>query len=390
MRRSFMKRDGICRNLLAAFAALACFHLAAQEKSRDVRWEASFKETYSCKATGRDVAFAVRTPPKIEGREKYPLVVVLKGGPRVNPSADLPFFEIKPAGGGIWGYRSMSAVDAMQAIAFMKRNYPIDPDRISLAGSSAGGSGAMHLASLHPHEFSCVVPLVAAGNDYPLTSFQNLPVAFHHGDRDWTSAICDARVQFQKMKAAGCPVILQEYPGAGHSIPRPHEPITKWMLEQERHPVQPDPKPIDFLEGAAWNLYRGDPMIVVYGTGGGHPERLKHLRAAAEKLARCGGPHSGFMNHTRFPVVADSDLTPEQEATANLLLVGAEEENSVAKRMLSKWPVGFEIGHLTAGDRQRLPMRDQVLSLGLTHPEHPDRFVYLVAPHLEDLSGFAA
>lgn len=78
----------------------------------------------------------------------------------------------------------------------MKQKYPIDPDRISLIGSSAGASGAMHLVSLYPDEFSAMLAMVAGGNDYPIQNFSNLPLAIHHGDVDWTSAICDARVQF--------------------------------------------------------------------------------------------------------------------------------------------------------------------------------------------------
>jgi dienelactone hydrolase len=125
----------------------------------------------------------------------------------------------------------------MQVIAFMKRNYPIDPNRIYLVGSSAGGSGAMHLASCFPDEFAAVLPLIAAGNNYPLRNFSNLPVAFHHGDRDWTSSICNARVQTQRMQALGCPTILKEYPGAGHGVPGPHEPLMTWLFEQRRNPA---------------------------------------------------------------------------------------------------------------------------------------------------------
>jgi predicted esterase len=205
----------------------------------EVKWNGSFNESYLSKADGNRISFRVKTPPKAEGLKAYPLVVALKGSLRVNPSKQFPFIEVRPTRGNVWGYRAISAFDVMQVIAHLKDKYPVDPDRVYLIGSSAGGSGAMHLASLYPDQFAALVPLVAAGNNYPIANFLNLPVAFHHGAKDWTSAICDARVQYQKMKDFGCPVILQEYPNAGHSIPRPHKPIMEWLFRQRR-----DPQPI--------------------------------------------------------------------------------------------------------------------------------------------------
>ena len=203
----------------------------------EIRWNSRFRETYASEAEGTAVSFAVQTPPKVDDRETYPLLIALSGGLRAVPSERFPFFQANPTRTRIWGYRAISTYDAMQVVAVMKRKYPIDPDRIYLTGSSAGGSGAMHLASCYPDEFAAVLPLVAAGNNYPLANFKNLPVAFHHGDKDWTSSICNARVQTQRMQALGCPVILKEYPGAGHSVPGSHAPLVTWLFDQKRNPV---------------------------------------------------------------------------------------------------------------------------------------------------------
>lgn len=205
----------------------------------EIRWNSAFSEKYQSETHRAGVAFGIRTPPEVEGVDSYPLVVVLNGGPRVLPSREFPHFQVRPSRNRIWGYRTISTYDAMQVIAFMKRSYPIDPDRVYLVGSSAGGSGAMHLASCFPDEFAAVLPLIAAGNNYPLLNFTNLPVAFHHGDRDWTSAICNARVQTQRMQSLGCPTILKEYAGSGHGVPGPHEPMMTWLFEQRRNLTPP-------------------------------------------------------------------------------------------------------------------------------------------------------
>lgn len=439
----------------------------------EVRWNSKVRETYDSQAEGTRVSFAVQTPPQVEGIEKYPLLIALSGGLRVGPSEQFPFFQANPTRTRIWGYRAISTYDAMQVVAVMLKKYPIDPDRVYLMGSSAGGSGAMHLASCYPDTFAAVLPLVAAGNNYPLANFKNLPVAFHHGDRDWTSAICNARVQAQRMQALGCPVILKEY-AAGHSVPGSHVPLMTWLFEQKRNSVPhaithdcealslgrsywftirefDDPHQRAFVEatindgtvevrpnniiafslaqdalrgittvqigetrlaasanyrlqdgrwkivdkfpelstrsyeaGAATNLYQGEPLLIVYGTTG---DRTNQLRAAAQKLAKYGGTDYSTMPGT-FPVVADADLTPEQESSSNLILVGTPEENSISQAILPELPIKISNGMLVAGDRSKLPLENQVLSMLHPNPKHPKRLVYLLAP-FTDGAGLA-
>jgi hypothetical protein len=445
------------------------------------RWNSIFRETYYSQTDGAEIPFEVRLPPAVEGIEAYPLLVVLNGGFQVDLSREFPFIQVKPSRGGIWGYRAISGYDAMQVIAFMKRNYPVDPDRVYLVGFSAGASGAMHLASSYPDEFAAVLPMVAVGTDFPLVNFRNLPVAMHHGTDDWTSSICNARVQYEKMRDLGCPVILREYPGVGHAVPKPHEPIANWLLEQTRNrsPVSvahqcetpalgrsywlhirefQDPhrhasvealvdfsggrgtvsiRPenvqvftldlglmtrgegrIEIVEidgyrlgvkdtaktlycrfregrwhlfadegsadrskrpyhaGAAANLYQGEPLLIVYGTGS---DRVDLLRSAALKLAACGGPVFYPMQNC-FPIVADSALSPEQEENYNLILIGTPEANSITRAILPTLPIAIRNDSLVAGERPDLPLGNQVLSLLYPHPEYPRRLVYLLAP----------
>ena len=437
----------------------------------EIRWNDTIKEKYRSEADGAEVAFDIRIPPRVDGIEIYPLVVVLNGGPRVAPSEKFPHFQVRPSRNWIWGYRAISTYDAMQVIAFTKRNYPIDPDRIYLVGSSAGGSGAMHLASCYPDEFAAVLPLIAAGNNYPLRNFLNLPVAFHHGDRDWVSAICNARVQSQRMKQLGCPTILKEYPGAGHGIPGSHEPLVTWLFEKRRNPAPrtirhaceapslgrsywlqiqefedphqrsyveaeinggtaaihpenivalslkldlvPEVKtvrigaaqlpvsehyrfrdgrwqsvektevpPIRFYEaGGAANVYQGEPLLIVYGTGGDHANQL---RAAARKLAAYGGPVHTAMRH-HFPVVADKALTFEQQARCNLVLIGKPTENCVTAALWTRLPTAIENDALVVADRAPLKLENQVLGLLHPHPSHPNRLLYILAPFADEV-----
>ena len=455
------------RLLTSAVCLLPLGHLQAE-----VFWNATFKEQYRSEADANDVSFEVRTPPKVDGVEAYPLVVVLNGGPRGGPSEKCPYFQARPARNRTWGYRTMAAYDVMQVMALMKRRFPIDPNRVYLVGSSAGGSGAMHLASCFPHEFAAVLPLVAAGNNYPLRNFSNLPVAFHHGDRDWVSSICNARVQAQRMQALGCPAILREYPGAGHNVPGSHEPLIRWLFDQQRNPAPrtirhdcetpslgrsywlsitefDDPHRRAYIEaeitagtvsiqptnvvafalalslldevsavrigqamldvsedycfhdgrweigetsaealirpyeaGGAANLYQGEPLLIVYGTGGDDTDQL---RAAAQQLAAYGGPSHMAMRRYRFPVVSDKALTDVQQERSNLILIGKPNENCVTKACWTGLPVSIENQALRVADRAPLKLNNQVLGMLFPNPNFPDRLLYILAPFVDQL-----
>ena len=121
--------------------ALVCLTASGRLHS-EIRWDAALKEVYRSEADGAEVAFAAQTPPRIDGIENYPLVVVLGGGPRVPPSEKFPYFQVRPSRNRIWGFRTISTYDATQVIAYMKRNYPIDPNRVYLVGSISGGTSS--------------------------------------------------------------------------------------------------------------------------------------------------------------------------------------------------------------------------------------------------------
>ena len=133
-------------------------------------------------------------PPDFQPGKRYPLLVQVFGG-NVVPTKSRPFIRIRPSARGVWGYRSMSRYDVLQAIARTKDVYNIDDDRVYITGTSAGATGVMHVAAQRPDLFAGIVPLVAFGNDLPLKNFRNLPIRCEHGVNDWTSAIGNVRVQ---------------------------------------------------------------------------------------------------------------------------------------------------------------------------------------------------
>ncbi len=211
------------------------FLAASRKQTSTSNKPATITETYFSQAEGRRQKFQVVLPPAFNRETDYPLIVQIFGGSSLLPTHERPFIRVRPSGRGVWGYRSMSRYDVMQVIRHMLEQYPIDEDRVYLTGTSAGATGAMHVAAQRLDVFAGVVPLVAFGNDLPLANFCNLPLRCEHGVNDWTSAIGNVRVQFQKLKSLNYDAVLHEHPKAGHGISVPPRETLSWLFNQRRN-----------------------------------------------------------------------------------------------------------------------------------------------------------
>ena len=204
------------------------------------------KETFSSKATqltefywsnaeGRSQSFQVVLPSNYSTEKKYPLFVQVFGSGSLLPNEKYSFIRVKPSGRGVWGYRSMSRYDVMQVIRRAKEALSVDEDRVYITGTSAGATGIMHTVALRQDQFAGAVPLVAFGNDLPLENFRNLPIRCEHGVNDWTSAIGNVRVQFQRLKKLGyADAQLNEHPTAGHGVRMPPPKTMEWLFNRQR------------------------------------------------------------------------------------------------------------------------------------------------------------
>lgn len=69
------------------------------------------------------------------------------------------------------------------AVAQLKTQYAVDPDRVYLTGLSMGGMGTWQLLATHPELFAAAMPICGAGNPKGLWRARAVPVwAFHGAD----------------------------------------------------------------------------------------------------------------------------------------------------------------------------------------------------------------
>jgi hypothetical protein len=153
--------------------------------------------------------------------------------------------------------------------------------------------------------------------------------------------------------------------------------------------------------GSALLLYCGEPLLIVYGTGGGKAARTA-MRAAAEAASKSpnplwlddsgqtgadGVPHSQNL-YGRLNTKADTEVTDADLARCHLVLIGAATQNALVARLADRLPVRFANNAITCDDGASFAGAH--LALGLVHynPLAPDRLVFWVAS--DDPATYAA
>ena len=159
---------------------------------------------------------------------------------------ELGFAIVRPFARSNTDFQAIGEQDVLGAIKAMQKRYPIDPDRIILAGYSMGGLGAWSIAAHHPHIFAGVFIVAGRGDYYfwhglrrdelpihkqrfadtefaaPLIgNLRHLPFLVFHGSFDTLVPTDEARHIVRVAREAGVPVDYVEVPDGSH-----------WILEQ--------------------------------------------------------------------------------------------------------------------------------------------------------------
>ena len=290
------------------------------------------------------------------------------------PLPDIPAFVVSPLGRGeLMGYDGLGYDDVMRVIADVRRAYPIDPERITLTGPSMGGGGTWAIGLRHPELFAALAPVCAVANfrrmvqpaDAALYDLARLAalspaeiaenaahqqVFIFHGDRDPTVPVEDSRQMAARYEALGWlgkNVHYTEYPGVQHPawIPAYKDAeLLKMLATIKRDPAAPktplSPPPAgEAIPGlASKSVPRQHPHLYVYGTNG-PPEAVAAARALASGLADWGP-----MIAAKFAVKSDREVTADDRARFNLVLVGAAPFNTLAGQLTVPMPDARPLG----------------------------------------------
>lgn len=169
-----------------------------------------------------------------------------------------------------WSYKD----DAfpLQALAWARQRWPIDPDRVVLLGYSMGGYGTWNVGLRYPDRFAGIVP-IAGGisrreNTGPrdevsralLGNARALPSFFLHGSADPIVPVRFSRTIHEELSALGAPHEYIEVPQEGHHLRAflegddSTERLRAWIAERRRdaHPRRVDHTAVGAYQGASY------------------------------------------------------------------------------------------------------------------------------------------
>jgi predicted peptidase len=205
----------------------------------------------------------VFVPPKFDPNRIYPAILFLHGlfeqgnggtnvlgaglGPVIarNPDA-WPFITIFPQSDGTWQGEEREHL-AMAALDDAEKRYPIDPDRVILAGLSYGGLGVWEIGARHKDRFAALVPISGQANTDLADALAPLPAWVFASRADPWVLPDNSRQMCRAIQACGGHVTLTEFDGDAHDcweMAVDESQLLPWMLSQRRDPLQASAAPI--------------------------------------------------------------------------------------------------------------------------------------------------
>lgn len=152
---------------------------------------------------------------KPANREKYPCYAIFPQCPRqqawasIDRTHDKPELEDDPS-------EALSLV--FELIQKIKKEKPIDENRIYITGLSMGGYGTFDAILRHPDWFAAAMPVCGGGDssEEQVQKIKDLPIWIFHGGADNVVPPERSREMVEALKAVGANPKYTEYPGVGH------------------------------------------------------------------------------------------------------------------------------------------------------------------------------
>lgn len=296
---------------------------------------------YEAENDGSVQPYYLYLPPDFDPSRRWPLIVFLHGyvpditvlDPWVLPDEVCQIagkngcILLIPYGRRNTDFQGVGEVDVLKTIELVKRDYPVDDERIYLSGVSMGGMGAWNMALRHPGMFAAITPIAGHTDmlkwwgwpaeqvpgfkkwliewDNPVDLVMNARgqhFFVQHGEEDPLIPADQSRTMVRLAKTLGIDIPYYEHKGQGHFIYWGTECYERAWAWQKKFSVGSPPRRIDFktysleYDRAWWvRLDRieqwGQPAEVhveVAAGGGGVKVRTQNVAALSLHAAEVG------------------------------------------------------------------------------------------------------
>jgi predicted peptidase len=126
---------------------------------------------------------------------------------------------------------------ALEVIDALRREFPIDEQRIYATGQSMGGAGAWNIITYRPQFFAAAVICCGSSSPEDGTGSMDTPLWNFHGDSDQTVPVSLSRERIAARRKAGGRPLYTEYAGVDHNVWQwafTEPELVKWVFSQRR------------------------------------------------------------------------------------------------------------------------------------------------------------
>jgi predicted peptidase len=125
----------------------------------------------------------------------------------------------------------------VEALAKVEREFPIDPDRVYIAGQSMGGLGVWSLLQTYPGKWAAAIVMSAYDNFTDVPAITQVPLWVFQGDADQSVPVDTVRDMMRQLKKASANLRYTEYHKVDHEVWNKAlaEPdLLTWLSAQKR------------------------------------------------------------------------------------------------------------------------------------------------------------
>lgn len=202
----------------------------------------SGQNPYSSESTGLDILLYLPEDYGKDSTKQWPLILYLHGYPKglahlewipreglpelLESEANFPFIVVSPHRDegyfGYW-YQEENVMPFFQLLEEIQSLYSVDPKRIYLAGTSAGGNGVWEIGLQYPGRFAALIP-VAGYYDWPykvpdnICDLKDVPIWAFHGEVDERVPLEAQQSLVEALEACGGNAQLTVFPGVFHDV----------------------------------------------------------------------------------------------------------------------------------------------------------------------------
>ena len=172
--------------------------------------------TDNVKQMGAGNIFGTRVWALPENQARFPAYVVA-------PQTDRGWTRYAPQREGETEVKLIPGLGDGARLAFavidaLRRELPVDDQRIYLVGQSMGGGGVWHMTAHRPRFFAAAVACCGVSTLEPAVDSARTPIWNFHGGADETVPVSLSRDRIAALRKAGGHPIATEYAGVGHNV----------------------------------------------------------------------------------------------------------------------------------------------------------------------------